>query len=136
MLYTITVLNLSPYCFVTRRYIFKTVLIFYHFDIWDFFQVSFMRTKMGKTGPNLLILLIWTKINGKMVSLIKTEDIMSTAHQGSPTKLLVCIMRSLMATMAGSIGSSQKGTWSKYCASKFIKRLYHYGKTVTNFCAS
>jgi hypothetical protein len=65
---------------------------------------------MGKMGPNLLILRIWTKINGKMVNLIKTEEIMSTAHHGSPTKLLVCTMRSLIATMAGSIGSSQKGT--------------------------
>ncbi len=124
MLYTMTVLNRSPYCFVTSRYIFKAVFILYHFDISDLFHVSLKRTKMGKMGPNLLILRIWTKIRGNMVNLITIDEAIRTAHHGSPTKLFVWIMRSLMATMAGSIGSSQKGTWSKYLASKFIRRLY------------
>lgn len=136
MLYTMTVLNLRPYCFVTRRYIFKAVFILYHFDISDRFHVSLMRTKIGKMGPNLLILFIWTKIKGNIVNLITIDEAIRTAHHGSPTKLLVWIMISLMATIAGSIGSSQKGTWSKYFASKFIKRLYDNQKLCTNFWAS
>jgi hypothetical protein len=59
---------------------------------------------MGKMGPNLLILLIWTKINGKIETLTKIDENTKTAHQGSPTKLLVCTIRSLIATIAGSIG--------------------------------
>lgn len=72
-----------------------------------------MRTKIGNIGPNLLIRFIWTKIRGNIENLMMIDDAINTAHHGRPTKLLVCTIRSLIATMAGSIGSNQKGTLSK-----------------------
>ena len=82
----------------------KAVFIFYHFDIKDRFQVSFINTKIGNIGPNLLILRIWIKINGNIDNLTKIDEAIKTAHQGNPTKLFVYIIRSFIATIAGSMG--------------------------------
>lgn len=41
------------------------------------------------------------------------DEAINTAHHGSPMKLLVCTIKSLIATIAGSIGSNQNGTLSK-----------------------
>ena len=79
-------------------------MIFCHFDSYERFQVSFIRTKIGKIGPNLLIRFICTKMRGNIVNLMTIDDDTNTAHHGRPTKLLVCTIRSLIATMAGSMG--------------------------------
>ncbi len=64
---------------------FIDILTFYHKDIFEYLQVSFIKTNIGDTGPTLDNLFICTNINGKIVNLTSTELKIITLHHGKET---------------------------------------------------